>query len=282
MDYNNLFKVLRSAFTQITMQDLIDILIIALLLYKLVMWARDTRAYGVLKGIGILFMVSILSQLIGFTTLSWLLHNFLQSGSIFVVICVLFQPEIRRVLERLGSTGHRIGRGLFAPGREETRLMVESVRDAILHMSRQRVGALIVFEQRTGLGDIIDTGTRIEGLLSGPLLENIFVVNTPLHDGAVIIRSTTIVAAACILPLSDDPTVARELGTRHRAALGIATASDSVTIVVSEETGAITIAEDGKLTRYVDSRALTDRLTALLMPKESESVGILKKVAGRA
>ncbi|HRX59097.1 MAG TPA: DNA integrity scanning protein DisA nucleotide-binding domain protein, partial [Eubacteriales bacterium] len=138
-------------------------------------------------------------------------------------------------------------------------------------LSHRRVGALIVFEQKTGLGDIVGSGTRLDAILSGALIENIFEPNTPLHDGAVIVRGSTIIAAGCFLPLSDDLSVSRELGTRHRAALGVSSVSDSVTIVVSEETGAISIARDGKLVRYIDSRALQNILESLFVQTGSTS-----------
>jgi diadenylate cyclase len=150
--------------------------------------------------------------------------------------------------------------------------LVHDMHVTILSLSHRRVGALIVFEQKTGLGDIVGTGTRIDGLLSGALIENIFEPNTPLHDGAVIVRGNMIVAAGCFLPLSDDLSVSRELGTRHRAALGVSSVSDSVTIIVSEETGAISIARDGKLVRYIDSKALHNVLESLFLQTGSTTV----------
>ncbi|MBQ9924201.1 MAG: DNA integrity scanning protein DisA nucleotide-binding domain protein, partial [Clostridia bacterium] len=143
----------------------------------------------------------------------------------------------------------------------------EDLHKTILRLSRRRVGALIVFEQKTGLGDIISTGTAVEGLISGALIENIFEPNTPLHDGAVICRGTTLVAAACFLPLSEETSISRELGTRHRAALGVSTVSDCIALVVSEETGAISMAQDGKLIRYLDSVALRHLLESIFLKK---------------
>ena len=191
---------------------------------------------------------------------------------------ILFQPEIRRVLERLGRSGKQIG-GLFDATTYESEAFVRDVQRAILSMSRRRVGMLVVFERKTALGDIIHTGTLVDGVISGALLENIFEPNTPLHDGAVIVRGTRVIAAGCFLPLSDDLNLARELGTRHRAALGISTVSDSVTIVVSEETGAISIARDGKLVRYIDSKALQDLLESLFLQKTSTPFPWVKRRA---
>ena len=151
---------------------------------------------------------------------------------------------------------------------------------AILSLAKRRVGALIVIEQRTGLGDIIATGTRIDGVISAPLIENIFEPNTPLHDGAVIIRDGEITAAACFLPLAEDIAVARELGTRHRAALGVSSISDSITIVVSEETGVISFAREGKLVRYIDQKALRDLLESIFVGKENAgTLNIFKRRA---
>ena len=269
MSYDEVIKAISSGFAQFTWLDALDIIIIFLLLYKLIVWTKETRAYEVLKGIGLLFLCSVASQLLQLNTLSWLLDAFLKSGSIIIVLVVLFQPEFRRVLERLGRGGKSIGSALFDAATLSSVEMIQDVQRAILSMSRRRVGALIVVEQKTGLGDIINTGTPVDGLLSGALLENIFEPNTPLHDGAVIVRGSRVAAAGCFLPLSDDISLARGLGTRHRAALGVSTVSDSVTIVVSEETGAISLARDGKLVRYIDAKALHDILEQLFLQKNT-------------
>lgn len=265
MSYDDIIKAIGSGFQQFTWLDLLDILIITVLIYRLIVWTKDTRAFEVLKGIGVLFLCSVAATLLSLNTLSWLLGSILTSGSIIIVLFILFQPEIRRVLEKLGRSGKRIGRGTLDAAAFDSNEKIRDLMKSILSMSSRRVGALIVVEQKTGLEDLIGTGTRIDGILSGALLENIFEPNTPLHDGAVIVRGTSVVAAGCFLPLSDDPTVARELGTRHRAALGVSTVSDSVTIVVSEETGAISIAHDGKLLRHIDRQALQNQLEALFL-----------------
>lgn len=265
MSYNSIIRALASGFSQISFLDILDIVIIAVLIYKLIVWTRETRAFEVLKGIGLLFLCSIASQLLSLTTLSWLLDSVLTSGSIIIVLVILFQPEIRRVLEKLGRSGKRLGKAWLDASAMKSSDLVRDMHAAILSLSHRRVGALIVFEQKTGLGDIVGTGTRIDGILSGALIENIFEPNTPLHDGAVIVRGSTLIAAGCFLPLSDDLSVSRELGTRHRAALGISSVSDCVTIIVSEETGAISIARDGKLVRYIDSKALTNILESLFV-----------------
>ena len=265
MSYNSITKALASGFSQFSILDFLDIVIIAVLIYKLIVWTKETRAYEVLKGIGLLFLCSIVSQLLSLTILSWLLDSILTSGSIIIVLFILFQPEIRRVLEKLGRSGKRLGSAWLDASSMQNTAMIRDMQTAILSLSHRRVGALIVFEQKTGLGDLVGTGTRIEGLLSGALIENIFEPNTPLHDGAVIVRGSTLIAAGCFLPLSDDLTVSRELGTRHRAALGVSSVSDSITIIVSEETGAISIARDGKLVRYIDAKALNNVLESLFL-----------------
>jgi len=269
--YTTITKALASGFSQVTVLDLLDILIIAVLIYKLIVWTKETRAYEVLKGIGLLFLCSIVSQLLSLTTLSWLLDSILTSGSIIIVLFILFQPEIRRVLEKLGRSGKRLGKAWADASSMRSTELVRDIHATILSLSHRRVGALIVFEQKTGLGDIVGSGTRLDAILSGALIENIFEPNTPLHDGAVIVRGSTIIAAGCFLPLSDDLSVSRELGTRHRAALGVSSVSDSVTIVVSEETGAISIARDGKLVRYIDSKALQNVLESLFVQTGSTS-----------
>ncbi|MEN6419335.1 MAG: diadenylate cyclase CdaA [Clostridiaceae bacterium] len=279
MSFTSITKTLASGFSQFTLLDLLDIFIIAVLIYKLIIWTKETRAYEVLKGIGLLFLCSIVSQLLSLSTLSWLLDSLLTSGSIIIVLVILFQPEIRRVLEKLGRSGKRLGKAWFDASAMKSGELVHDMHVTILSLSHRRVGALIVFEQKTGLGDIVGTGTRIDGLLSGALIENIFEPNTPLHDGAVIIRGNMIVAAGCFLPLSDDLSVSRELGTRHRAALGVSSVSDCVTIIVSEETGAISVARDGKLVRYIDSKALHNVLESLFLQSGSSTAfGWTKKI----
>ncbi|OQB23336.1 MAG: DNA integrity scanning protein DisA [Firmicutes bacterium ADurb.Bin182] len=273
MSFDVIVKAVTSGFSNFSFWDFVDIAIIAILLYQLISLTKETRAYQVLKGIGMLFLASAASQLLGLTTLRWLLDSVIASG--IVVVVILFQPELRRALEQLGR-GRIFEGNLLNPITPESGWIVSEMSRAILNMSKKRIGALIVMEQRTGLGDIIATGTRIEGLISSALLENIFEPNTPLHDGAVIIRDGRIVSAGCFLPLADDVVLSRDLGTRHRAALGISTVSDSVTVVISEETGVISFTRDGKLVRYVDSKALRDLLESIFL-KEKENLAWLKR-----
>ncbi len=238
--------------------DYIDILIVAFLIYELVMLTRETRAIQVLKGLAVLIVASYLSSLLGLTALNWLLRTVLNSGALVLVI--LFQPELRKALEQIGR-GTKIDRP--RDGASENVRIVEEISQCCLRLSKRRVGALIVFEQKTGLKDVIETGTLIDSVISAPLLENIFEPNTPLHDGAVIIRGQRVVAAACVLSLSESSALSRDLGTRHRAALGVSEASDAIALIVSEETGIISMTRGGKMIRHLDADALKRSLNEL-------------------
>ena len=240
-----------------------DVLIITIFLYKILEWTKETRAFQVMKGIGLLFVFSVLARLLNLWTIYWVLNSTLAGGSIFIILFILFTPEIRRMLSRIGT--NRLTKLFGGASETDSRRVVMDLKRSILHLAKRRVGALIVFERRSGLGDIAATGIPLNAEISGALIENIFEPNTPLHDGAVVVRGTTVVAASCLLPLSDDTKVARELGTRHRAALGVSSASDCVVIVVSEETGAISVAHEGKLIRFLDEKALNDQLESLLL-----------------
>lgn len=279
MAYDVLAQTISSGMSQFRIADAIDILIIAVLIYKLFLLTRETRAYQVLKGVGLLFIAALLSDIFQISTLGWLLNSVLSSG--IIVIVVLFQPEIRRTLEHIGR-GKLLSGDLFGRMQTESSQVVREIHSAVMHLAKRHVGALIVIEQHTRLGDVVSTGTRIDGVISAPLIENIFEPNTPLHDGAVIIREEMILAAACFLPLSEETGISRELGTRHRAALGISSVSDSVTIVVSEETGVISFAREGKLIRYVDDKALRALLESLFLKESSvnTSTPIFKRRSG--
>ena len=237
-----------------TLVDIIDILIIAFLIYQLVLFTRQTRAMQVLKGLAVLIVASYLSEIIGLTTLNWLLRSILNNG--VIALLILFQPEWKRALEQIGRTA-ALGRSV---GEDESEHIVNEISTCLMRLSRRRVGALIVFEQRTGLKEFADTGTLIDSRISAPLLENIFEPNTPLHDGAVIIQGDRVAAAACILTLSDSNSISHELGTRHRAGLGISENTDAIVLIVSEETGIVSMARGGKLTRHLDEDALKNVL----------------------
>ena len=258
-------NVLWNVFNRPTIADILDILIVAFLLYQLLMLTRETRASAVLKGLVMLLLASWFSDLLGLTALNWVLMNVVNNGAVMLVI--LFQPELRKALEQIGrGTIHTSSKG---SDMEKNDYIISELTSCLLKLSRRRVGALIVLEQRIGLKDVIETGTTLNSQISAALLENIFEPNTPLHDGAVVIRGARIMAAACILPLSEGKGISRELGTRHRAALGVTETTDAITLIVSEETGIISMARNGRLTRHLDREALEQLLSSLYQQKET-------------
>lgn len=253
-------------------QHVIDISIVAFVLYKLLLLIRGTRAEQVLKGLAILLFATNLSEILQFNTIYWILKNTATVG--VIALLIVFQPELRKALEQIGR-GQLLDRFFLQDEKDPTILINEIVR-SVQNLARLKTGALIVIERKTGINEIIETGVKIDGQLSGALLENIFIVNTPLHDGAVVIRGDRIAAAGCFLPLTDNTNISKQLGTRHRAALGISEISDAIAIVVSEETGVISLASNGKLTRYLDSKALRELLKKVYI-REKEPRSFLPK-----
>lgn len=239
-------------FTDLTVLDLVinavDILLVWFVVYKLITVIRGTKAVQLLKGIFVIVIVRGLSELLGFNTLAWMMEQVMLWGVLGVII--IFQPELRRALEQLGR-GRLFARGNLQEDEERDRL-VEAVTKSVSYMAKRRIGALITFEKETGMGDYIETGIPMDSHLTSELLINLFIPNTPLHDGAVIIQKNRIAAAACYLPLSESPFISKELGTRHRAALGVSEVTDSITVVVSEETGAISLTTNGELQRNLE------------------------------
>lgn len=264
MSLADILAAIETGFAQFRIQDLLDILIISFVIFKLIQFTTNTRSSQVVKGVVVLLLIFIISNVLNLYTVSYLLNSFLVSG--IVVVVVLFQPELRRALERIGRFRLNIVQR-DTPSYE----IVNQLCLAVENMSRRKVGALIVLERNTKLGDYVQTGTVVDAEISDALIENIFEPKTPLHDGAVIIRDDRIYAAACVLPLFDDPNISRELGTRHRAALGISTVSDSITLVVSEETGIISYANDGRLVRHVDHDTLEALLNSHFCPPQDKS-----------
>lgn len=238
----------------IRVTDIIDIAIIAFVFYKLFSLLRNTRAEQVLKGLIFVLVFASVADILNLNTVSWVMNQFLTVALLFII--VVFQPELRTSLERLGR-----GRSIFATDKNKRdEDSINELVSAMSSLSRQKIGALVVLEREVGLADILESGTRLNADISSELLINIFIPNTPLHDGAVIIRENTIAAAACYLPLSSSNTISKELGTRHRAAIGISEKSDCVVIIVSEETGNISVAENGVINRYFDEDSLKIRL----------------------
>jgi len=261
-------SILWSIFNRPTIADAVDILIVAFLLYKLLMLTKETRASAVLKGLLVLFLATWISDLFGLTAMSWILTNVLSNGALVLVI--LFQPEIRKALEQLGKG--TIRDSILKGGEDASQQTINEIANCMMNLSRRRVGALIVIEQKIGLKDVIETGTALDSKISAALLENIFEPNTPLHDGAVLIRGDRIMAAGCILSLSEGKGISHELGTRHRAALGISETTDAISLIVSEETGIISFAREGRLTRHLDRSGLEEVLATVYTQKE---IGLL-------
>lgn len=256
--------------------DVLDIIIMAAILYELLILVRRTRSSALLKGLMLLLVIVAVSSLLGLTSLNWFLTSILNNGA--MVLLILFQPEIRKALERMGRSsllnkGHR-----GSSGDEERERIITEIIQTLQDLSHRRVGALICFEQMTGLQDVIDTGTEVDGTISAPLLENIFEPNTPLHDGAVVIREERVQAAACILPLTEASGVSRELGTRHRAGIGLSEGTDAVVLIVSEETGTISMARGGQLFRPLQEEDLRLILEEIYSQKPSRLGAFLQSL----
>ena len=252
-----MWQQLLNAIALFRIRDLIDILIIAYISYRILMLIKETRAEQVLKGLVILLVSTQLSEWLGLTTVNWLLRNAMTVG--VIALLIVFQPELRRALEHIGRAGF-INVPIFTATSDEYEETVSEIVKAVQSLSKDKIGALIIVEGKTGLSEIVETGVKIDGKVSFELLTNIFVPNTPLHDGAVVIKGDRVVAAGCFLPLTDRQNISKQLGTRHRAAIGVSEISDELAIVVSEETGVISIAQEGNLTRYLDSKMLKDVL----------------------
>lgn len=259
-----------------TVLDIIDILIVAFVLYRFLVLIRGTRAVQLLKGIIVILIATAISSVLHLQALNWLLNKIITIG--FIAIPVVFQPELRRALDQLGRGGFfRFSFGNASA--EDARHVISEVVKAAQVLAKNRIGALVAIERRTGLTEYTETGTLIEAVASSELLINTFIPNTPLHDGAVIIRGSRLVAAGCFLPLTDDRDLDKKLGTRHRAAIGLTEQSDAVVVVVSEETGQVSVAVDGVLTRNLSESALTEQLLNLLISPESKPVSWFKRKA---
>ena len=257
---------------KISITTILEVIVFIILIYYLIRFFQRTKAWNLLKGLALLVLVYGISALLGFSNLTYLFK--ILFSSILLAVIVIFQPEIRKALERLGTNNliQKLFPGLKDRG-EESDLTTESI-EAIVHalgsMGRNRVGALIVIERKIMLDEYITTGITLDAAISYALLEQIFEKNTPLHDGAVIIRENRIVAATCYLPLSQEAGISKELGTRHRAALGISEVSDCITLVASEETGQLSLAVNGKLSRNMSEQEIMDFLTGTRLIASAE------------
>ena len=270
MNWRTVLDSFFSAFNQfrtISFIDIIDILIVAYIIYRVMKLLKDTSAERLIKGIIILVGIMLLASMLHLTMISWLLQQALNVG-LFAIV-VVFQPELRRLLEQIGK-GNFSRLIVPADAPDEVESMITATVSACADMSRTKTGALIVFERRERLGEIISTGTMVDAAPSAELIKNIFFKNSPLHDGAMIVRAGRVCAAGCVLPLSGNQSLSRDLGTRHRAAVGMSESADSVLVVVSEETGSITVAIGGMLKRHLSPDMLRKLLENELLDSEKQ------------
>jgi diadenylate cyclase len=244
--------------------DVIDVSLVAFFLYRLFLLVRGTQAVQLMFGVLLLALIGLLANLLDLRLLSWIFRN--AAPAILVGIIVLFQPEIRRALDQFGRIGF-IGRPLAHYNLQIFNRMIDEVIRATTKLTQRFTGALIVFEKETGLENYANSGIRINGELTAEFLEAIFFPNSPLHDGAVIVRGNQILAAGCVLPLAEEGTVRERMGTRHRAGLGLSMQTDAVVLILSEELGQIAVAHEGKLLRNLDPDRLRQVLTSLLQPR---------------
>ena len=254
--------------SNIGFNDVLDILIVAFLFYKLLGFIRETRAEQLAKGLLVLVIVAVLASWLHLYTLQWILSNLVNVGLIAIVI--IFQPELRRLLENLGR--NRLISNFSGIDLEEAEQITVEIREALISMSKSRTGALIVFERETSLTDIIETGTIIEAGINREMIGNIFYEGAPLHDGALIVRGDKLYAAGCVLPLTEDKQLSKSLGIRHRAGIGITENSDALVFIVSEETGIISKAENGKLERNLKPQRIEELLNSIYIAPEKDSL----------
>ncbi len=259
-------NVFKNIVSSVGITDVLDIAIITFLVYKLLGFIRETGAEQLAKGLLLLVVATVLSKWMHLYTLHWLLSGLISAG--LVAIVVIFQPELRRALEYLGRS--RITNIFGEVDKEEAKRIVGQFVEAVDSMSASRTGALIVIEREISLNDIVETGTVIDSQITAQMIGTIFYEGTPLHDGAVIVRGDKLYAAGCVLPLTQNKELNKELGTRHRAGIGITENSDALVIIVSEETGIISIAQNGKLTRFLDGKTIEKKLLNLYFEGETE------------
>ena len=265
--------------SSIGLNDVLDIAIVAFLVYKVLGFIRETRAEQLAKGLVVLVICTLLSDFLKLYTLHWLLSGVVSVGLIAIV--VIFQPELRRALEHLGRS--RFANIMSDIDKEEAKRMVTEIVRAVESMSASRTGALMVIEKEITLNDIVETGTVIDAYISAEMIGNIFYEGAPLHDGALILRGDRLYAAGCVLPLTQNKELSKELGTRHRAGIGITENSDALVIIVSEETGVISLAQNGELTRFLEGKKTEKTLLDLYLQEDSKSplTGKIGKVLGR-
>ena len=271
----DLMERIKLIFSNIGFNTVVDIGIVYYVLYHGYILIRDMRAKQLVKGIVLLVSLIPLSKIFDLYMIEFILDNTFQVGVIALVI--VFQPEIRKALEYLGRTSFTLSN--IEKNAETSQKIIKEIISATTSLARQKIGALIIFEKQIGLNDIIESGTKLEANISSGLLINIFIPNTPLHDGAVIIKDYTIRAAGCFLPLTENNLLSKDIGTRHRAAIGMTEKSDSVALIVSEETGYISYAVEGRLYRNIQNEELESLLSGIYA--ENEKVNIIDKWRNR-
>lgn len=269
-----------SLLPRISLGNILEVAIISFLVYEILFWIKNTRAWNLLKGLVVILIFVLFAAVLHLTTILWILEN--TTTIAVTALLVIFQPELRKALEQLGSRNLLSNILSFDGGKDSQSFNDKTINElvrATFEMSKVKTGALMVIERGSSLKEIERTGIEINGLLTSQLLINIFEHNTPLHDGAVVIRGNRITAATCYLPLSDNMTISKDLGTRHRAAVGVSEVADSVTIVVSEETGRVSVAEEGSLTNIADAEGLRKILSTV--KEEGVSLNRFKIWKGR-
>ena len=276
--YDNATGFLGMADISISLVDIIEILIIAFLFYHILLWIKNTRAWNLFKGIVVILVFVLIAAIFQMNTILWLAENTLSVG--LTALVIIFQPELRKALENLG--GRNMFGKLFDFGKTEENKFSDHTIDEMIKacyaMGKVKTGALIVVEDEIMLSEYVRTGIDVDAIISSQLLINIFEKNTPLHDGAVIVRGDRVVSATCYLPLSDSLTLSKDLGTRHRAAVGISEVSDSLTIVVSEETGKVSLAMRGQIYQDVNAEFLRSKLKYLQNRSQKVTkLGLLKR-----
>lgn len=270
-------EFLERSLSGIGFNDVLDILIVTFVIYWILEFISETRAQQLMKGLAFIIVAYFAADFLKLHTISWILRGTFTIG-IFALI-VVFQPEIRRGLEVIGRT-HFTGKAKSTLDKEKIEHVVDEIAEAAESFAKTKTGALIVFERETVLKDIAETGTIIDAEVSRELLGNLFYVGSPLHDGAVIIRGDKILAAGCVLPLTENKDLNKSLGTRHRAGIGITENSDCLTVIVSEETGVISVAEDGRLERFLDKKALRKVLMDMYLDQGSGQT-VFDKIGGK-
>ncbi|MDF3000094.1 MAG: hypothetical protein K0Q48_213 [Bacillota bacterium] len=274
-------EIFNSIISGVGVTDVIDVAIVAFVIYKVLGFIRETRALQLVRGLLVLVLITILSEQFNFYTLNWILRNTLQLGVIALVI--VFQPELRRALEYVGRSKF-ITPQFAQMDKERVKVLTAAIIKAVDYFSTNKIGALIIMERETTLNDIAETGTKVNAEISTELLGNLFYEGAPLHDGAVIVRGDRVLAAGCVLPLTQSKTLSKDLGTRHRAGIGITENSDAISIIVSEETGIISIAVDGKLSRFLDIKTVEKTLLNIYLtqiPAEKVKVPFIDKIRRR-